>query len=81
MLIADRIAPIPRSHVRTVVVLLLVSMSGLVAAAAIAPARFVRFSEARSAVTDLAGKLPPELNSLSPEQLEALQAQGVICQA
>ena len=71
MLIADRIAPIPRSHARTVVVLLLVSTGGLAAAAAIAPARFVRFSEVRSTVTELAGKLPPELNSLSPEQLEA----------
>ena len=71
MLIADRIAPIPRFHLRPVVVLLLVSTGGLAAAAAIAPARFVRFSEARSTVTELAGKLPPELNSLSPEQLEA----------
>ena len=41
------------------------------AAAAVAPARFVRFSEARSILTELAGKLPPELNELTPAQLEA----------
>jgi hypothetical protein len=41
------------------------------AAAAVAPARFVRFSEARPILTDLAGTLPPELNTLSPTQLEA----------
>jgi hypothetical protein len=44
---------------------------GLAAAPAIAPARFVRFSEARSILTELAGRLPPELNSLTPEQREA----------
>lgn len=43
----------------------------LAAAAAVAPARFVRFSEARPILTELAGNLPPGLNSLTPAQLEA----------
>ena len=42
----------------------------LVAAAAIAPARFVRVHEARAILTELAGKLPPELNALTSAQLE-----------
>jgi hypothetical protein len=41
------------------------------AAVAVAPARFVRFSEARPILTELAGKLPPEINQLSPAQMEA----------
>jgi len=40
------------------------------AAAAVAPARFVRFSEARPILTELAGMLPPELNDLTPAQME-----------
>jgi hypothetical protein len=40
------------------------------AAAAVAPARFVRFSEARPILTELAGTLPPELNDLTPAQME-----------
>jgi len=40
------------------------------AAAAVAPARFVRFSEVRPILTELAGKLPPELDTLSPAQME-----------
>ena len=40
-------------------------------AAAVAPARFVRYSEARPILTELAGKLPPELNALTPAQLDA----------
>ena len=40
------------------------------AAAAVAPARFVRFSEARPILTELAGRLPPELNTLTPAQME-----------
>ena len=40
------------------------------AAAAVAPARFVRFSEARPILTELQGKLPLELNALTPAQLE-----------
>jgi len=42
----------------------------LVAAAAITPARFVRAHEARAILTELAGKLPPELNALTSAQLE-----------
>jgi len=40
------------------------------AAAAAAPARFVRFSEARPILTELAGNLPPELNKLTLGQME-----------
>jgi hypothetical protein len=47
--------------------LLLVTARGAVA---VAPARFVRYSEARPILTELAGKLPPELNPLTPAQLE-----------
>ena len=36
-----------------------------------APARYVRFSEARPILTELAGQLPPELSALTPAQLEA----------
>ncbi len=39
-------------------------------AAAVAPARFVRFSEARPILTELAGRLPPALNTLTPAQME-----------
>jgi hypothetical protein len=40
------------------------------AAGAVAPARFVRLSEARPILTELVGKLPPELNTLTPAQME-----------
>ena len=43
----------------------------LATVAAVAPARFVRFNEARSILTELAGKLPSELSSLTEAQLEA----------
>jgi hypothetical protein len=65
-------APIPRVHLRIVGVWLLIITGGVLAAsAAVAPARFVRFSEARSILTELASRLPTELNSLTPAQLEA----------
>jgi hypothetical protein len=38
--------------------------------AAVAPARFVRFSEARPVLAELAGGLPRELDTLEPAQLE-----------
>jgi hypothetical protein len=57
-----------RAHRRIVGVLLFVTAG---AAAAVAPARFVRFSEARPILTELAGKLPGDLNTLTPSQLEA----------
>jgi hypothetical protein len=41
------------------------------AAAAVAPARFVRFNDARAIVTELAGKLPSELDALPSAQIEA----------
>ena len=41
------------------------------AAAAVAPARSVRFNEARPIVTELAGKLPSELHALTSAQIEA----------
>jgi hypothetical protein len=47
--------------------LLLITAGG---AAAVAPARFVRFGEAQAILTELAGTLPPELNSLTSPQLE-----------
>jgi len=53
---------------RIVGVLLLVTAG---AAAAVAPARFVRFSEARPILSELAGRLPSELDTLTPAQLEA----------
>ena len=61
----------PRAHLRIVGVLLLITAG---AAGAVAPARFVRFSEARSILTELAGKLPPELNTLTPAQMETAWA-------
>ena len=54
-------------HVRIVGVLLLVTAG---ATAAVAQARFVRFNEARPILIELAGKLPPDLNTLTPAQLE-----------
>jgi hypothetical protein len=59
--------PIPLAHVRIVGVLLCVTAG---AAAAVAPARFVRFSEVRPILIELAGQLPPPLNTLTPAQLE-----------
>ena len=41
------------------------------ATAASGPARFVRFSEARSILSELAGRLPTGLDTLPPAQLEA----------
>jgi len=40
------------------------------AAGAVSPARFVRFSEARPILTELAGALPTDLNALTPAQIE-----------
>ena len=59
--------PIPQVHVWIVGVLLLISAG---AAAAIAPARFVRYQEVRPILTELAGKLPAELAELTPAQME-----------
>jgi hypothetical protein len=63
-----RIGPIPHLWIRIVGVLLLVS-AGI--ASAVAPARFVRFSEVRPILNELARMLPPELNALTPAQMEA----------
>ena len=52
-----------------IVGVLLVMTAG--AAAAVAPARFVRYSEARPILTELAGKLPAELGGLTAAQLES----------
>ena len=63
-----------RSRVRLVGVLLFISAVGVCAAAlsaaAVAPARHVRFNEVQAILTELAGSLPPDLNALSPTQLE-----------
>jgi hypothetical protein len=50
--------------------MLLVTAGALAATAAVAPARFIRFSEARAILTDLRGRLPTELNSLTATRLE-----------
>src|SRR5499426_1678015 len=42
---------------------------GVLAAAPVAPARFVRFDEARPILTELAGALPPGLATLTPAQM------------
>jgi hypothetical protein len=55
------------STLRIVGVLLFVTAG----AAAVAPARFVRFSEARPILTELLGTLPPDLNRLTPSEMEA----------
>src|SRR4029453_528216 len=68
----DRIGAIPRSCLRVVGALLLISAGGVCAvrsAAAVAPARYVRFSEVRTVLTELAGSLPADLNALSLVQL------------
>ena len=52
---------------RIVLVLLLITGG---AAWAVAPARFVRFGEARPILSELSGRLPPELNTLTPAQME-----------
>jgi hypothetical protein len=57
-----------RTPIRLVGVLVLV---GLARAGAVAPARFVRFSEARPLLTELKGQLPADLSVLTPGQLEA----------
>jgi SAM-dependent methyltransferase len=41
------------------------------AAAAVAPARYIRFAEAQPILTELAGKLPSDLNNLAAGQLAA----------
>jgi hypothetical protein len=38
---------------------------------AVAPARFVRFTEAKPILTELSGQLPPDLSTLTSTQLEA----------
>ena len=59
------------SHVRIVGILLLITAGWVVgAASAVGPARFVRFSEVRPMLTELAGRLPPDLNTLTPAQME-----------
>jgi len=61
-----------QSQVRIVGVLLLITAGGaLGAAGAVSPARFVRFSEARPILTELAGRLPTDLNTLTAAQMEA----------
>jgi SAM-dependent methyltransferase len=45
--------------------------AGSCAAAAVAPARYVRFAEVRPILTELAAALPPELAALTEAQLEA----------
>ena len=52
-----------------IVGVLLVITAG--AAAAVAPARFVRYSEARPILTELAGRLPAEFGGLTAAQLES----------
>jgi hypothetical protein len=66
------------SQVRIVAILLLITAGGLLrAAAAVSPARFVRFNEARPILTELAGTLPSDLNKLPPAQLEAAWPQWI----
>jgi hypothetical protein len=52
------------------VLLPIIAAGALTAAAAVAPARLVRFSEVRPILTELTGRLPPQLNSLTAAQLE-----------
>jgi len=60
------------SHVRIVGILLLITAGGVLGAgAAVSPARFVRFNEARPILTELAGRLPNDLNTVPPAQMEA----------
>jgi hypothetical protein len=60
------------SHVRIVGILLLITAGGVLGAAgAVSPARFVRLNEARPILTELAGRLPTDLNTLTPAQMEA----------
>ena len=59
-------------HARIVGILLLIAASGVLGAAgAVSPARFVRFGEARPILTELAGTLPTDLDTLTPSQMEA----------
>ena len=51
--------------------MLQIARVGVLDAAAAPTARFVRFAEARPILTELAGKLPPGLNALTPAQTEA----------
>ena len=63
--------PVPRALVWNVgVLLLLITAAALATTAAVAPARFVRFNEARAILTELRGRLPAQLNSLAAEPLE-----------
>ena len=62
-----RIGAILHVPARIVGVLLLFTAG---AANAVAPARFVRFSESRPILSELAGRLPPDLNTLPQAQLE-----------
>ena len=50
---------------------MLLIAGSVLAAAALPPARFVRFGEARPILTELASRLPPQLSPLTPAQLEA----------
>ncbi len=56
--------------VRIVGVLLFLTAGVVIGAAIAAPARFVRFREARSILTELQGQLPPDLKTLTAAQLE-----------
>ena len=58
------------SVARVRLILLLIAAEVLGAASAAGPARFVRFSEARPILTELAGRLPSDLNTLTPAQIE-----------
>ena len=58
------------SVARVLLILSLIGAEVLGAASAAGPARFVRFSEARPILTELAGRLPSDLNTLTPAQIE-----------
>ena len=61
-----------RRHVLFCRILLLIALGGILGAADVgSPARFVRFSEARPILTELAERLPTDLNTLTPAQMEA----------
>src|SRR5437867_8199756 len=48
-----------------------VGVAGTAGTVTATSARFVRFGEARPILTELAGTLPPELDKLTPAQIEA----------
>src|SRR5215471_1959869 len=60
-----------RGKQRVGLLLLITAGGALAAAGAVSPARFVRFNEARPILTELAGVLPNDLNTLTPAQMEA----------